>query len=742
MNLTLRKMKHVFRAAWIILIGCAAIYLESPTAVKSPEDGVFSALNAKKHIDVMASDVHFMGTENNRKVRDYILQEFEKMNIPTEVFIGHGALSWGSSYMRLGKTENIIATIKGQSSGKAVMVVGHYDSVLNSPAAADDVHAVANILETARLLKDSNPENDIIFLITDGEELGLIGAKAYSETKDVSGIGVLLNYESRGNSGASISFEWSDGNGWLVRQLRKAAKRPVANSMSYEIYNQLPNDTDFTYFKEAGVSGINNAFIDGFSYYHNPVDNPDNINLKSVQHAGENMYLLTKHFSNTDLSKTVSKNASFFNFLGTLIIYPASWDLALVIFTILLIGFVLYAALKSGELGVKSILLGLIANLAIIIFSAGLTYGLSKLLFMIYPQYNLFYTGQFYNHKWYLLAAVGLTVLVAWLMIKWYNGKNKMIGIQSGALLILGLAIIGMFVALPTASYSMIFPTIFLSVIFWYNNTHSSRMSTPFNNLVVGLGIVVPVAIWFPTTSTFFLAFSLKGLPGPVILICLIVMAIMICYKSLWVDSKFLAYAGIGVFLISMIAGHLTSAPTAEKPIPSSAYFLHDVDSGESFMVSNDDFLNNGNKDLLSGSEALTLNIPNEITRLAVRSNTPLHVQQPTIVKDSTTSGVLVINRTQEAYQTRIVFENTANIASATLDDQVILTDGNSSKQFILDVYGFTTEPLNLAIVKKDSTIMQNIGIASRFESLPKEQIPATARRVDGYTSIVQRVEL
>jgi Zn-dependent M28 family amino/carboxypeptidase len=54
--------------------------------------------------------------------------------------------------------------------------MGHYDSVLNSPGASDDVHAVANMLEVARLLKEEELENDVIFLITDGEELGLFTA--------------------------------------------------------------------------------------------------------------------------------------------------------------------------------------------------------------------------------------------------------------------------------------------------------------------------------------------------------------------------------------------------------------------------------------------------------------------------------------------------------------------------------------------------------------------------------------
>jgi len=147
-----------------------------------------------------------MGTKENDKVRDYILDEFEKLEIPTEIFVGHSKHSWGTGYARIGRTENIIATIKGQSSGKAVMVVGHYDSVLSSPGAADDIHSVACILEIARLLKAEKYQNDIIFLITDGEEMGLFGAKAFTEMRDVSHIGLVLNYEARGNISIKIVY--------------------------------------------------------------------------------------------------------------------------------------------------------------------------------------------------------------------------------------------------------------------------------------------------------------------------------------------------------------------------------------------------------------------------------------------------------------------------------------------------------------------------------------------------------
>ena len=340
---------------WILFLGFITIKLTDPISVRPAEDDGFSAINAMDHINVMAQEKHHMGTQENRNVKDYILTEFDKLGITTEIFVGHAKHNWGSGYIRIGRTENILATIRGKSSDKAVMVVGHYDSVLGSPGAADDVHSVACIIEIAKILSREEHDNDIIFLITDGEERGLLGAKAYTEQREVSHIGVLLNYEARGNSGASISFEWSEGNAWLVSQLKKAATKPVANSMSFEIYKNLPNDTEFTFFKEAGINGINHAFIDGFSYYHNPADTPENINQESVQHTGTNMLALTRHFANTDLSNTKSHNASFFNFLGFLIVYPSSLDLVILIAALAFIAFLLFRSVSYTHLTLPTI---------------------------------------------------------------------------------------------------------------------------------------------------------------------------------------------------------------------------------------------------------------------------------------------------------------------------------------------------------------------------------------------------
>ena len=52
---------------------------------------------------------------------------------------------------------------------------------------------------------------------------------------------------------------------------------PVTSSMFYEIYRTLPNDTDFTVFKRAGIPGVNFAYIENSQHYHRPQDNQANL---------------------------------------------------------------------------------------------------------------------------------------------------------------------------------------------------------------------------------------------------------------------------------------------------------------------------------------------------------------------------------------------------------------------------------------------------------------------------------
>ncbi len=223
----------------------------------------FSAARAIEHVRAIAQKPHPLESAEHDRVRDYIVSELAKQGLAPEIESGFSELNWGK-YHASGNVQNIVARLPGSANTRPVMLAAHYDSVPRGPGAADDGHAVGVLLETLRALRAGLPlRNDVIFLITDGEERGLLGALLFvREHPWRSEPGVTLNYEARGTSGAAVMFETSTGNQWLIRGLQSAVPDAVATSVAYEIYRRMPNNTDLTVFKQGGLAGMNFAFIE------------------------------------------------------------------------------------------------------------------------------------------------------------------------------------------------------------------------------------------------------------------------------------------------------------------------------------------------------------------------------------------------------------------------------------------------------------------------------------------------
>src|SRR5213079_614462 len=102
----------------------------------------------------------------------------------------------------------------------------------------------------------------------------------------------------RGSSGPALMFETSNENGALIREFARSAPYPMATSLMAAIYKLLPNDTDFTVLKAAGVPGLNFAFLETYEAYHTRLDTIDNLDPRSVQHLGANVLGIVRHFGN------------------------------------------------------------------------------------------------------------------------------------------------------------------------------------------------------------------------------------------------------------------------------------------------------------------------------------------------------------------------------------------------------------------------------------------------------------
>lgn len=252
-------LTFLFLMFWVIL----SLYQASPPAAVSANAPAadFSSGRAMTHVQMLAKQPHPMGSIEHGVVRDYIFNTLATNGLQPSIQTATAVNRTADSMLVAATTQNVVARLQGTNNTKALLLSSHYDSRPQAFGASDDGAGVAAMLETLRALKSGAPlQNDVIFLFTDGEEDGLLGANAFTDehpwAKDV---GVVLNFDARGNSGPSMMFETSKSNGWLIQEFAKAAPYPVANSLLVEVYRLLPNSTDFTVFNAHGIQGLNFA---------------------------------------------------------------------------------------------------------------------------------------------------------------------------------------------------------------------------------------------------------------------------------------------------------------------------------------------------------------------------------------------------------------------------------------------------------------------------------------------------
>src|SRR6185369_4304652 len=161
---------------------------------------------------------HPIGSVSHAQVRDYILGNLTEMGLSPTVQKVPVVNQRPTGTIAGGTIENIVAKLDGTNNHQAIMLVSHYDSVPNSFGASDDGFGVSVMLETLRAIKTRGQlRNDVIFLFSDGEEVGLLGAKAFMDEHPwARHVGLVLNFEARGNSGPVVLFETSPNNQDLI----------------------------------------------------------------------------------------------------------------------------------------------------------------------------------------------------------------------------------------------------------------------------------------------------------------------------------------------------------------------------------------------------------------------------------------------------------------------------------------------------------------------------------------------
>ncbi len=590
-------------AGLVVFAGLAVYLVRPPRPVPANAPATaFSALRALREVAVVARRPHSLGTPANAAVRDYLLRRCRALGLAATVQDTVAvAAEWGVG----GRVQNVVARLPGRvPGGPAVLVLVHYDSQPHTPGATDDGAGVGAALETIRALRAGPPlARDVIWVFTDGEEAGLLGARAYAaDTARLRrAVGVVLNFEARGNAGPSMLFEVSDHNGWLLRAFARAAPVPVGSSLAYELYRYLPNNTDFTIFRRAGLPGLNFAYTGGYSYYHSPADTPAHLDPASLQHHGSYMLALVRHFGTVALAHDAREpDYTFFNPLGTwLVLYNADWNAVLNLVAGALLVAVVAEARRQKRLRVRGLLGGALAWLGALALVLALGGGLQRLVWAAYPQYAAFYDHTFYNVPAYHLALVALGVAGFAAYYGWLSRWLRPDSLTGGALLVVALLQAFVQAKARTSGFLLGFPLLF-GALAWLLRLAGTRRQLaaqrPPAPPVGALGwlLALPaVALLGPTVASLLVVAGLGALllPGLLVLALLLGLLLPALLPPLrpatgpgqrWA----LPLLALVVALGALAAGHATSQPTPETPQQTHAYYVLDADRHQAYWLS------------------------------------------------------------------------------------------------------------------------------------------------------------
>ena len=364
----------------IFILSVAGLRPPAPKPVSAPAN-TFSADRAREVLRRLVGDgiPHPTGSSANGIVRGRVLDELTKLGYQPEVQSGFSCDDFGTC----ATVKNILARLDGVEPGASVLLSAHYDSVAAGPGASDDGAGVAAVIEIARALKSTAvPRHPIIILIDDGEEAGLLGAQAFvTQSPWAKDVRAAVNLEARGTSGPSMMFETGSANYWAVKLYSRYAERPATSSIFYQVYKQLPNDTDFTVFKAFGYQGVNFAYIGDVNRYHTPLDNFANADPRSLQHHGENALPMILALANSDLAKPPLKEAVFFDlFERCVVFWPAGWSFPIAIVALILLLFQVGWLITKNRLLPSALLWGVVNWLAIFITTGVLALIFQKVL--------------------------------------------------------------------------------------------------------------------------------------------------------------------------------------------------------------------------------------------------------------------------------------------------------------------------------------------------------------------------
>ncbi len=150
----------------------------------------------------------------------------------------------------------------GPEAGKAILLTAHYDAVVLPDGklvdgVVDNAASVVSMIETMQRIA-GRTKHAVILLVTDQEELGLVGAQAYVEAHGTANIAAVVNADINAY-GDTLMHGLNNGaqSGGITTAVRELC---AARAMSCLDFPQYPPSDDRV-FSAAGVPTVSLGFL-------------------------------------------------------------------------------------------------------------------------------------------------------------------------------------------------------------------------------------------------------------------------------------------------------------------------------------------------------------------------------------------------------------------------------------------------------------------------------------------------
>ena len=452
--------------AWLALRPVAP---PRPLGGDTPADA-FAASRALPALRFLSQSPRPVASDANARARTYIVERLESMELAPEVQSATAqktSVGFLHDYkVSLGVANNIVVRKAGSAPDRArrpaLLMAAHYDSAPDKLGAADAGAAVAAMLETLRALQHGAPlANDVIFLFADAEKSGSLGARAFAEQHRWAGdIGLVLEFDAAGNSGPLLLTGTRGGNGKLVSAWIDSAPLALGTSALEALGREAPGLSGGPLDK-LGSAGLRFVNIEGRTGHRGTLDLPGRVAHTTLQHTGETMLALARHFGHAPLANLAAPDSVHFElpFAGHI---QYSSDHVWAITRLVCVMFFLTCCMAVKYLGMelRMLLAGAMAFFMLAFALAFTAITLWKGWPGLHDNYNPLASGAGARDRWYFLAYVALGVA---LFIELQRLMHKTIGVPAttlGALLVILLCLVLASALLPGASYLLAWPMV------------------------------------------------------------------------------------------------------------------------------------------------------------------------------------------------------------------------------------------------------------------------------------------